>query len=53
MVGVGPTELGVLFIMVIFSLIPLAITIWLIISIQAIKKSLKNIEHSIEGRSSR
>jgi len=48
----GPSEIAVLIISSLLMIIPLAITIWLIISVQAIKNSVRNIERSLEARSS-
>jgi len=47
----GPSEIAVLIISSLLTIIPLAITIWLIISVQTIKKSVRNIERSLEVRS--
>ncbi len=45
--GVGASEFGLLVTILLSAIIPLAILIWFIVSIQAIKKSLRNIENSI------
>ncbi len=47
MYGVGASELGVLMVILLYTVIPLAIIVWLIVSVQTIKKSLRNIERSL------
>ncbi|MHB8840828.1 MAG: hypothetical protein ACYC56_03405 [Candidatus Aquicultor sp.] len=48
MFGTGPSEIGVLLVTTVIGLltaiIPLAILIWLVVSIQGMKKSLRAIE---------
>lgn len=50
--GTGPAEVTIIFMSLLYLLIPIAVAIWLIVSIQSIKKSVRNIERRIGLQSS-
>lgn len=50
MMGTGSAEVTIILMSLLYLIIPIAIAIWLIVSIQSIKKSVRNIEHNIRAQ---